>query len=195
MQTRQDRFGDPRSELSGNTTECLAQKVLESKADGCRVAITGQIHQTGHESAEVVGAQVQPGLPTLLESKDGFGELGQSADFDLEELIPRIRLEELEEILRRVRLRDEPECVACHLVFATQDRDIHHAVVVGGGRVHTEEATLPDDVSLVIEAFDSDVVEVRRPMHGRSRVRLAQDQAAGLACLGPNGRRQGRETQ
>ncbi len=102
---------------------------------------------------------------------------------DLEELVTRVGLEQLQQVLRRVAVGWETGQAQDFLHLAVQDGDAPDALGVGRGAEEPEEATLTDDVAVLVELLDADVVEVRRTVHRRSGVRLGEDQQPLLARL------------
>ena len=79
------------------------------------------------------------------------------------------------------------------LRLAPEHRDLPRARAVGGVRVEPEEAPLAGHLAGRVEALDADVVEVRRAVHGRPRVRLRQVEQVLLARQPAHLRRQLRE--
>ena len=114
---------------------------------------------------------------------------------DLEQLVARIRLEDLDERLVVVAAAQETRPLDHALRLAPEHRDLPRARAVGGVRVEPEEAPLAGDLAGRVEALDADVVEVRGPVHGRPRVRLRQVEQALLAREPPHLRRQLREAE
>ena len=156
-------------------------------------AIARQVDEAGEEAAERVAADEEPNALPLAEVEDPERDLEELVLRDLEELVARVRLEDLDErlvvvaALRQARALDHP------LRLAAEDRDLPRARAVGGVRVEAEEAPLAGDLAGGVEALDADVVEVRGPVHGRARVRLRQVEEVLLPREPPHLRRQLRE--
>ena len=65
--------------------------------------------------------------------------------------------------------------------LAPQDRNVERARVVRRRRVEAEEPVLADHVAGGVVALHADVVEIRRAVHGRARVRLREHEQRPLA--------------
>jgi hypothetical protein len=84
----------------------------------------------------------------------------------LEQLVARVRLEDLQQVLAGVALRGEPAALQHLSHLAVDDRYAGHALVVGGRGEQAEEAALTDDLPLVVEPLDAHVVQVRSAVDG-----------------------------
>ena len=155
--------------------------MLDTQAHGRGVAIAWQIDEARHEAAVGVAADEEPGLPALRHLVDRQGHRGKVGGLDLEELLARIGLEELHDLLARVRARIDVE-LRHHLVDSrAQDGDLPHGLRVHRRGVDPEESSLPDHAPRLVEALDSDVVEIRGAVHGRTTVGRREHEDARLA--------------
>ena len=103
----QSGLGHPRLVVDGHGVEGLPQFLLDAQADVRGVAVAGQVDDGGHEPAVDVGAEEQPGPAAFLQPLDAGGDGGEVRDFDLEELVARVGLEDAQQVLARVRVRRE----------------------------------------------------------------------------------------
>ncbi len=67
--------------------------------------------------------------------------------------------------------------------LAPEQRDVRRIGAVSRGRVKAEEPVLAGHRALGVETLDGDVVEIARPVHGRARRRLGDDQKLGPPCV------------
>ena len=106
-QPGQGGFGHPRLIVDRHGVEGLPQFLLDAQPDVGGVPVAGQVDEGGHEPAVDVRAEEQPGPAALLQPLDAGGDGGEVRDFDLEELIARIGLQDAEQVLAGVGVRRE----------------------------------------------------------------------------------------
>ena len=136
----------------------------------------GHEDEAGEEAPERVAAQEEPDARPLAEVEDAHGDLEEVVVRDLEELVARVRLEDLDQRLVVVAPRRQARALPHLARLAAQEWDLVGPGAVGGRRVEAEEAPLADDLARLVEALHADVVEVRGPVHRRARVRLREDE-------------------
>ena len=108
----------------------------------------------------------------------------------MEQLVAREVLQRVHQRLAGVAQRVEPGALEHFASGLAQQRDPRHGLGVGRAREQAEEPALPDDLARVVERLDADVVEVRRPVNGRTGVRLRQHEQGLLPRLRLDRRRQ-----
>ncbi len=168
------RLGDPRRVVDRLRLGDIPQDRLDA-APVLRVeAVARNEDETGEEAPEAVAANEQAQPLALAEVEDPHRGLEQLVGVHLDQLVARVRLEDLDQGLLVVAARGERGAREHVLDLAAQDRDVGQPRLVGRVRVEPEEAALADDLALVVEALHSDVVEVRGAVDSRARVRLRQ---------------------
>ena len=162
-----------------------AERLEQDPADPLAVlgveAVARDAHQALHEPLERVSPQEQPQPLALAEPEDPDRQVVQLLGLHLEQRVARVGLEDLEQRLAVVAGRREPGALQHAFDLAADDRDLARARLVRGRRVQPEEAALADHLAVVGVPLDADVVEVRRPVDGRGRVGLGQQQDLRLA--------------
>jgi hypothetical protein len=98
--------------------------------------------------------------------QDPHDDLEQLADRGLQELVPRMGLQDFDERLVVVAVGREVGLLEDRLDLAAEHRDLARVLAVRRGGVEAQEAALADHVAVVVEALDADVVEVGRAMDG-----------------------------
>ena len=126
-------------------------------------------------------------MPSAISSSSSLG--------DLEQLVARVRLEDLDHRLVVVAAGQEAGAVEHGLHLPPQQRDLPRARAVDGVGEEAEEAALRLHLAGFVEPLDADVVEIGRPVHGRPRVRLGQVEQGLLARELAHLRRQLREAE
>ena len=154
------------------------EKVRDAFAHLRGVPVAGNEHEARDEAAVRLAVDEQPDAPPFLEAEDAHRDVVEVVDVDLEEVVARIRLEGLDEVLVVVARGEEPRALDDRGDLATQHRHRERAAGVRARRVQPDEPVFADDVAVRVVALDTDVVEVCRPVDGRARVRLREDQAA-----------------
>ncbi len=187
---RRGRLVDASGELDVLATEVVAEDVGEALAHGGAVAIAGQVDQDRDVAPVGVAAHERPQLASLAREHHVLRHRGQLGRRGVEELVARVVLERVHQRLARMAARVEagPAHHLAHLL--AQHRDPGDRLGVGGAGEEAEEAALADDLAVLAERLDADIVEVRRPVHGRARVGLGEHEQRPLAGLGLGDRRQ-----
>ena len=150
-------------------------------------ALARQVDETREEAAERVAPDEQPHAPALAEVEDAERRLEELVLRDLEQLVARIRLQDLDERLVVVAARAggptarRPAAPCCR-----STGDLPRARAVGGVGVEPEKAPLAGDLAGGVEPLHADVVEVRGPVDGRPRVGLGQGEQVLLAREPPH---------
>ena len=193
MEAGQHRLGDTRAVVDARPAERLLEDLLDPLPVPGVEALARQVDEAGEEAAERVATDEEAHAPPLAEVEDAHRRLEELVLRDLEQLVARVRLEDVEERLVVVTPAEQTRPLHDTLGLAPEHRDLPGARAVGGVRVEPEEAPLAGHLAVRVEALDADVVEVRGAMHGRARVGLRQVQQALLAREPPHLGRQLRE--
>ena len=172
----QRRLGEAHVEFRRGARVRLHQDRLPFLAQVGRVAVARRVDQTGHETLESIAADEQPEALAHAEPEDPHRLLEQVVFADLHQLVARIGVQDVLELLRRVASRRQPGAGAHVGDLAPEHRDFSRCRPVCRVRVQTDEAVLAADLAVGVVALDADVVEVAGAMHGRTRVRLGDDQ-------------------
>ena len=98
---------------------------------------------------------------------------------DLEELVARVRVEDVQQRLLVVAARGQRGPLEHLARLAPHDRDVGDVGLVRAPGQQAEQAALADHAALLVEALDPDVVHGHGPVHGGPRVGLRQRQRAG----------------
>ena len=171
----QRRLRQQHRELRPGAAEGVDEDRLPLAPQLRRVALARCVDQARDEAlVEVVAQEHAEALPSLEleDAEHGAREVGLA---HLEELVARIGGEDVGERLRRVALRREARLLQHAPHLAAQERDVGRLRAVRHRRVQAEKAVLAAHVAGRVVALDADVVEVTRPVHGRARVRLGDD--------------------
>ena len=174
VEAGQHRLGDTRAVVDARAAERRLEDLLNPLPVPGVEALARQVDETGEEAAERVAADEEAHAPALAEVEDAHRRLEELVRRDLEQLVARVRLEDVEERLVVVTPAEQTRPLHDALGLAPEHRDLPWARAVGGVRVEPEEAPLTGDLAVLVEALDADVVEVRGAVHGRPRVRLRQ---------------------
>ena len=138
-------------------------------------AVARNEHQARDEAPERVAMHEQAHALSLAEREDPHRGLEQLVALERQQLIARaVGLEDVKQRLAVVAVGSEAGAVEHVGELAAQDRDRLRPLLVGERGVEAEEAPLADDATRGVELLDPDVVEERRAVHGRARVRLGQ---------------------
>ena len=184
VQPGQHRLGVPGGEVDAGAVELFLEDVDDPQPDTGGVAVARQVDERRVVAAVLVLAQVQPQPAALLEVEHAGDDGAQLVGRGLEQLVARVRLQDLEQVAAVVAVGREPGAPQHFLDLAAHDRDAPDALRVRGAREEAEEAALADDVALGVELLHADVVEVRGAVHGGAAVGLGQYEDLVLAGLG-----------
>ena len=176
MQPRQHRLREANVVVDRRAVESLLQDLLDRLPDLGVEAVARHEDQAREEPSEAVPAEEEADARALAEVEDAHGDLEQVVFRDLEELVARVVLEDLDERLVVVASYWQARPFPHPADLAAQQRDLIRPGAVGRRRVEAQEAALPHDLALLVEALDADVVEVRGPVHRRAGVGLRQDE-------------------
>ena len=181
VQAGQHRLGDAGRVVGALARERLLQDLLDL-APVLRVEpLARDEDQAGEEAAEHVAADEEPDAAALAEMEDAERDLEQLVVRDLEQLVPRVRLEDLDQRLVVVAAGQQARALEHALHLPPQQRDLPRARAVDGVREQAEEPALRSHLAGRVEALHADVVEIGRPVDGRPRVRLGQVEQGLLA--------------
>ncbi len=186
VQAGEDRLGVPGGEVDADAAELLLEDVDEPQPDTGRVAVARQVDQRGVVAPVLVLSQVEPQPAPLLEVEHARHDGRQLVDGRLEQLVARVRLQDLEQVAAVVAVGREARAVEDLGDLAADDGDTAYGLGVRGGGEQPEEAPLADDIPVGVELLHADVVEVAGPVHGRAAVGLRQYEQLVLAGLGPD---------
>ena len=180
-------------ELDVLAVEAVEQDLREPLADGGVVAVAGQVAEHGDVAAVGLAADEDAQLAAADGLQHALGDLGQLLGGRVEDLVARVRLEGVHQALARVAVRLDADPRQHVGGLLPQQRDAGDRLRVGRAGQQAEEPALALDVAVLVERLHADVVEVRRPVHGRAGVGLRQHEQGLLAGLGLGGLRQLRE--
>ena len=99
VESGQHRLGDARPVVDARAAERLLEDVLDPLPIRGVEALARQVDETGEEAAERVAADEQAHAPALAEMEDAQRGLEQLVLRDLEQLVARVRLEDVQERL------------------------------------------------------------------------------------------------
>ena len=172
VQAGEHRLGEPRVPLVALRSVRGDEQPRDVLAHLGRVAVAGDEDEARHEPAVRLAMHEQAHPAPLLQPQDAHRGREEMVDVDLEEVVARIRLEDLHEILLVVARRQEPGPLDDGRDLPAQHRHVERAAGVRARRVQPDEPVLADDLAVRVVPLDPDVVEVRRAVHRRARVRL-----------------------
>ena len=174
---------DADRELDGLAVQLLLEDPLEPLANTGVVAVAGQVDEDGDVAAVGVAADEHPHRPPLASAHRGLGHRRELVDRGVQQLVARVGLQGVHQGLAGVAARVEAAALEDLLGLLADQRDPHQALGVGRTREQTEEAALAVHLAVRVEGLHTDVVEVRRPVHGGPGVGLGQHQQRLLARL------------
>ena len=176
VHAHQHRLAQLRPPVEEDAAEGLEQDLPNPFAVVGVVAIARNRDQALDEPVEPVAAHEQAHALALAEPQHAHRDGEQLVGLDLKQRVPRIGLEDLGQHRLLVATRGE-RCTAEHSPhLAAQPRDLAGALLVRGRGVETQEPTLTETGTVRSEALDADVVEIRRTVHGGTRIGLGQHQ-------------------
>ncbi len=190
VQAGEHRVREPRVPLVALRPVRVDQEVRDAFAHLRGVPVAGNEHEAGDEAAVRLAEDEQPDAAPLLQAEDSHRDVVELVHVDLEEVVARVRLEDLDEVFVVVARGEESRPLDDGGNLAAQHRHRERAAGVRARRVQPDEPVFADDLALRVVAFDPDVVEVRRAVHGRARVRFREHQQRLLAGLGAHRRRE-----
>ena len=195
VQAGQHRFGD-----AGRVVGALAaERLLEDLLDLAPVLgvepLARDEDQAGEEAAEHVATDEEPDAAALTEMEDAECDLEQLLVCDLEQLVPRVRLEDLDQRLVVMAAGQQPGAIEHALHLPAQQRDLPRARAVHGVGEETEEAAFRFHLAGLVEPLHTDIVEIGRSVDGRPRIRLGQVEQGLRAREPAHLRRQLREAE
>ena len=179
MQPGQGRVADGRAVVNRRPVQRLPQDLLGAQPDLRRVPVPGQVHQAGHVPAVAVPAQEQPGLLALAQAQHAQRDRDELLGRDLEQLLPRVVLEDLGQILAVVAAGGQPGLGQHVGHLAPDHRDAGDGRGVRRVRIQAEEPELSGDRSVRAELLDRDIVQVVGAVDGGPGVGLGQHQPLG----------------
>ena len=179
VQPGQGRVADGRAVVNRRPVQRLPQDLLGAQPDLRRVPVPGQVHQAGHVPAVAVPAQEQPGLLALAQAQHAQRDRDELLGRDLEQLLPRVVLEDLGQILAVVAAGGQPGLGQHVGHLAPDHRDGGDGRGVRRVRIQAEEPELPGDRSVRAEPLDRDIVQVVGAVDGGPGVGLGQHQPLG----------------
>ncbi len=184
MHARGRGLVDADRELDRLAVQLVLEDPLEPLADAGVVAVAGQVDEDRDVAAVGVAADEHPHRAPLAGAHRGLGHRRELVDRRVQQLVARVGLEGVHQRLAGVAARVEAAALEDRLGLLPDQRDPHQRLGVGRAGEQAEEAALAVDLAVLVEGLHADVVEVRRPVHGRAGVGLGQHQQRLLAGLG-----------
>ena len=185
MDARERGLGELYLRFDRRCVQPLAHQIFDLVADLRVIAVARDEDHAGVETIECVAAHEYAYAIPLVEIDDAAHDTNQVGHARLEELIAWIRLEHMNHGLAVVAGRIEPEMIDDALDLVTQQRNLARAAAVHRGCEQAEEAPLAIHAPVLVVGFDADVIEVRRAVNGRYRVRLGDREQIAFACVRP----------
>ena len=194
VQPGHGRVGDQRRLLGVHTVERGHQGLADAEVDRLGEPAQRKVDEAGEEPLEAVAADPQPQPLSVLQLEDRDGVAVQVIDLGLQQLVPRVAVQDVDEHLRLVAVPRVGGAVQHGADLAPDDRDIEQRLLGHAPRVQPEEASLTKRRAVCIEPPDADIVEIASALHGRPGVGLGQVEQTGPEVLPPpNVGRQRRE--
>ena len=193
MQAGDGRVGDERRLLGMHAVVRRHQRVADAHADHLGEATERKVDEAGEEPPEVVAADPQPEPLPVLQLEDRDRVAVEVVDTGLQELVPRVVVQDVEEHLRLVAVPRVGRAVQHGPDLPPDDRDVEQRLLRHVPRVKPEEPPLADRPASCVEPLDPDVVEIAAALHRRPGVGLRQVEQDGLEDLSPDVGRQRRE--
>ena len=174
-QAGQGGGGQAHLEVDGLGVEDLEQLGLDALTHRGVVAVPGQEHHGGHEPPEGVLAQEQAGLAALVEPQHAAGRLVELLRGHVEQLVPRVVLDDPHEVTGGVRVREEAEALDHALHLLPHERRLLRGHGVGVTGEQTQDQVLPVHVPVLGERAHTDVVQVLAAVDRGAAVRLGHE--------------------
>ena len=176
MDARQCRIRQLYLRFDRRRVQLLLDHRLDALADLRVVAVARHEDESGIETTERVPTQEHAHALALVQVDDAAHGANQLGHARLEQLVARIRLQHVRDRLAVVARGIETEVSDDAVDLVPEQRNLARAAVVDSGRKQPEEALLAGDPAGAVERLQADVVEVRRAVHRRHRVRLGDRQ-------------------
>ena len=154
------RLGDARRVVEALGVGHVAQDRLDAAPVLGVETVARDEHETRVETPEAIAPDEQAQPLALAEMEDPHRRLEQLVRGNLDQLVARVRLEDLDQRLLVMAPVREGGSREYRADLAAQDRHRLRPRLIGGVRVEAEEAPLADHAALLVEALDADVVEV-----------------------------------
>ena len=144
VQPGEHRLGDAARALDRAALERVEQDRLDAPRELGREPVAGEVDEAGEEPVEVVLADEEAHPAPLLQAEDSLRSRVELVFVDLEQLVPRERLEDRHEVLPCVRRRPEAGPVEHRGDLPAQQGDLEGRRVVRRGCPEAEELVGPD---------------------------------------------------
>ena len=144
MQAGDGRVGDQRRLLGVHAVERAHQGVADAHADRLGEPAERQVDEAGEEPPEVVAADPQPQPLPVLQLEDRDRVAVQVVDPGLQELVPRVVVQDVDEHLRLVAVPRVGRAVQHGPHLPAHDRDVEQRLLGHVPRVQPEETPLAD---------------------------------------------------
>ena len=186
----QHRLRNAGDQLDALAAERVEQDLLDPVPDVGVVPLERHVDEAREETPERVAPDEQPHAPPLAQMQDRDRRVVELILGDLEELVARIRLEDLDQRLVVVPAGREAAPCDDALAFLPHDGDLPRRHAVCGVGVQPEEPHFARDCAVRVEALHADVVEICGAVYRRAGVRLRQVEKVRLAGQPAHRRRQ-----
>ena len=173
---RQRRIADADVGVQPLAMQGFGQHRLDAAAHVGIEAVARDEHQHRVEAPMAVAAHEQSRPCALLQRQDAHRGAREFLGAGLEQFVARQGFQDVPQRLAAVAVLAHARRGHHRLVALAHQRDFPRATVVGAGGVQAEETLLGDGAAGLVEAQYADVVHVARPVHGRARIGLGQDQ-------------------
>ena len=167
MQADEHRLRHAGRVVDARPAEGFDEDLLDPLAVHRVEPVPRQVDEAGEEAVEGVPPDEEPHALALAQVQDRERDLAELGLRDLEQLVARVVLEDVDECLVVVASVRQSRAVEHGLHLPAQDRDLPRARAICGVGIEAEESPLAAHLTRSVEALDSDVVEVRRPVDRR----------------------------
>ena len=133
-------------------------------------------HQHRHEPVEPVAPRQHPHARPFVELQHRRREREQRVLVDLEQFVARIGVENIRQRLAGMAVRQQAGARLDRRDLVAQIRDRPRRARISRRGEQADDAQFAGELTLRIETFEADVIEMHAAVHARARIRLGDDQ-------------------